>query len=175
VSAQEFVCKPLGNTSLPAEDKAALDQFNKKVVELTRAVYGLDEYRKELNKKLSYLKKAVFESTEVPNDTYNKVLEIELALNEFNRNLNGDGLKSYYEGGVPSGVKDRIDFIIYSLWSTTSAPTNTMTKSYEAAANKYDDLSSELKKIDGEVASIEKTLEKSGAPYTPGRFPEWKK
>jgi hypothetical protein len=36
-------------------------------------------------------------------------------------------------------------------------------------------LLSELKSIDGEVKSLESKLEKYGAPYTPGRFPEWKK
>jgi len=36
-------------------------------------------------------------------------------------------------------------------------------------------LLSKLKAIDVEVKQIETTLEKYGAPYTPGRFPEWKK
>ena len=30
VAPKQFICKPLGNTILPAEDKLALDAFNKK-------------------------------------------------------------------------------------------------------------------------------------------------
>jgi hypothetical protein len=32
-----------------------------------------------------------------------------------------------------------------------------------------------LKSIDSKIKRIEDTLEKLGAPYTPGRFPEWRK
>jgi hypothetical protein len=55
---EEFICKPLNNTTLPATDKIELDKFNEKVAELTRAIGGADSYRKELVKKLSYLKKS---------------------------------------------------------------------------------------------------------------------
>ncbi len=105
VAPKEFSCIPLNITSLPAEDKLALDVFNKKVAELTRAVTGADAYRKELVDKLSYLKKAVLEAADVPGDTYNKILTAELNLKELNRQLNGDGLRRRYEGASPSSIK----------------------------------------------------------------------
>ncbi len=76
VSAKEFNCVPLNNTSIPAQDKQALDYFNKQVAELTRAITGLDAYRKELVDKLSYLKKAAIETAGVPEDTYTEKLLI---------------------------------------------------------------------------------------------------
>ncbi|MGD8307451.1 MAG: glycosyl hydrolase [Ignavibacteria bacterium] len=85
VPPKRFTCKPLNITSLPAEDKLALDNFNKKVAELTRAISGVDAYRNELVDKLTYLKKAVIESAEVPVETYNDVLSVELNLKELNR------------------------------------------------------------------------------------------
>jgi hypothetical protein len=48
VGKKEFICKSLNNTSLPAEDKIALDAFNKKVAELTRTITGADAFRGEL-------------------------------------------------------------------------------------------------------------------------------
>ena len=80
-----------------------------------------------------------------------------------------------YEGATPTSVKQRVDIITSSLWNTTSAPTETYIKSYEFAANQFGNLLSELRLIDEEVKSLESKLEKFGAPYTPGRFPEWKK
>ncbi len=175
VPPQEFVCKSLNNTSLPAEDKQSLDTFNRKVAELTRAISGTDAYRKSLDDKIKYFKKAVIEGSDVPEETYNTVLKIEKELGDFNRKLNGDPLRARYEGGSPTSVKDRIDLVTGALWTTTSAPTDTYIKSYDAAASQFDGLLADLKSIDSEVKSLESTLEKYGAPYTPGRFPEWRK
>jgi hypothetical protein len=61
------------------------------------------------------------------------------------------------------------------LWSTTAAPTTTFKESYDAAANKFDEMLISLKSIYGEIKQVESDLEKYGAPYTPGRFPEWHK
>jgi photosystem II stability/assembly factor-like uncharacterized protein len=172
VAKQEFVCKSLNITTLPAEDKLALDAFNKKVAELTRAISGADAFRNELVKKIAYLKKAVLDGTDVPVTTYNNVLNIESDLRELNRKLNGDQLRARYEGAAPTSVKGRLDLITGALWSTTAAPTNTFIKSYEAAASKFDEILNDLKSIDYSIRLVETDLEKSGAPYTPGRFPE---
>jgi len=61
------------------------------------------------------------------------------------------------------------------LWSTTAAPTTTFKESYDAAASKFGELLTSLKSIDTEIKQVESDLEKYGAPYTPGRFPEWHK
>lgn len=175
VPPHEFVCKPLNITTIPVEDKNALDEFNKKVAELTRVVAGADALRKDLNSKITYLKKAVIETAEAPNELYNYLLDIEKSLAEFNRKLNGDGLRSFYDGGVPTAVKGRLDLITYGLWSTTSAPTDTYIRSYKAAEVQTEGLLVELKNIDNDIKSIESKLEKFGAPYTPGRIPEWRK
>jgi hypothetical protein len=46
--------------------------------------------------------------------------------------------------------------------------------SYTEAAKEFGPVYNEVKSIAGEVQRIEMLLEKSGAPYTPGRLPEWK-
>ncbi len=175
VSAKEFNCIPLNNTTIPAQDKEALDTFNKKVAELTRSIDALDAYRKELADKITYLKKAAIETATVPQDTYAKIINIETDLKELNRGLNGDPLRARYEGASPTSVKQRVELITGALWNTTAAPTNTFIESYNIAAGKYDELSASLRSIDTNMKQIEDTLEQYGAPFTPGRFPEWKK
>jgi len=175
VPPKEFNCIPLNNTSIPAQDKQALDAFNKKVAELTRAIDGLDAYRKELDDKIAYLKKAAVETATVPEDIYTKIINIETDLSELNRELNGDPLRARYEGASPTSVKQRVELITAALWSTTAAPTNTFIESYDIAAGKFDEVSASLKSIDTNVKQVEDTLEQYGAPYTPGRFPEWNK
>ncbi len=175
VPPQEFVCRSLNNTTLPVNDRQALDKFNKKVAELTRAISGADEYRKSLDEKIKYFKKAVIDGAGVPDELYNTVIKIQKELDDFNRKLNGDPLIVQYEGGSPTSVKQRVDIVTSALWNTTAAPTTTYIQSYEAAANQFGGLLTKLKSIDGEVKTLESKLEKYGAPYTPGRFPEWKK
>jgi len=175
VSPQMFVCKTLTNTSIPSEDKPALDKFNKEVGELTRAIYAADSYRSEMVDKLAYLKRAVHDGANVPEETYIEIITIELKLNNLNRELNGDNLRSRYEGARPTSVKERAELITNALWNTSAAPTNTFLKSYEDAAGKFGAILLSLKSIDEEIKTVETVLEKNSAPYTPGRFPEWNK
>ena len=168
---QEFNCVTLNLNVLSAQDKSSLDAFNKKVGELTRLITGADAYRNELVNKIDYLKKAVFETPKAPADTYNKILVAKLKLDELNRKFNGDNLRSRYEGGTPTALRERVELITSSLWTTTSAPTTTFIKSYEVAAEKFGEILNLLKTAGEEIEAIEKILKDNGAPYTPGRFP----
>ncbi|MFA8341945.1 MAG: WD40/YVTN/BNR-like repeat-containing protein [Rhodothermaceae bacterium] len=175
VAPVEFECKLLNNTSLPAKDQVALNKFNKKVGELSRAIYGANAFRRELVKDLSYFKKAVFEGADVPNELYKKILSIDAELKEINKKLNGDRLKGRYEGGTPTSVTGRIGYITYALWSTTTGLSTTFQKSYDDAASKFDAILEDLKAAEKNVENVKTELEKYGARYTPGRLPVWNK
>jgi hypothetical protein len=41
--------------------------------------------------------------------------------------------------------------------------------------SKFEDVVASLKSIDDEIKQVEKILEEHCAPYTPGRFPEWRR
>ena len=173
--AQTFNCRPLKAASLPVSDNKKLDAFNKKVAELIRAITGADAYRSELADKIPFLKKAVTETGKMPQETYASVLKIEEALKVLNRKLNGDPLRAVYEGQAPTSVRSRVETITGSLWSTTSEPTTTFYNLYDVAADQFSEILASLKSIGEEVKGVESVLDKYGAPYTPGRFPEWKK
>ncbi len=175
VTPQKFRCKLLYEGKLTEKDKTELKEFNKKVADLTVAVTGADAYRKELVKKISYFKKAVIQSAGIPKETYKKILDVELRLKELNRKLNGDNLRRRYEGAVPISIKQRVQLITSALWSTTAQPTTTFIEAYNTALSKFGKILTSLKSVDGDIKGIETVLNKYGAPYTPGRFPEWKK
>jgi photosystem II stability/assembly factor-like uncharacterized protein len=172
---QSFNCVPLNNASLPATDKLALNEFNKKVAEMTRAINGADEYRNELVKKLPYLKQAVLDASAVPVGTLEKVTAIQRQLDEVNKKLNGDGLRARYEAVVPVTLKSRVDIISGALWSTTAAPTENFKNSYNIAADMFGNILESLRSITDQVKQVEDLLERYKAPYTPGRLPDWKK
>jgi len=170
-----FNCVPLNNSSLPPADKAALNVFNKKLAELSRAMSGAEEYRQELVKKLPYLKQAVLDATDVPAGTNDKIIAVQRKLEDINRRFNGDNLRARYEGGTPVSLKGRVDNIVGALWSTTSDAPEFFKASYNVAADGFTDILTGLRQAADEIAQIENLLEKYKAPFTPGRLPEWKK
>jgi photosystem II stability/assembly factor-like uncharacterized protein len=175
VPPQSFKCVPLNNSSLPPADKAALNAFNRKVAELTRAMGGANAYRNELTEKLPYIKQAVLDASNVPVGTYEKIAAIQKKLEEINRKLNGDALRISYEGALPVSLKDRVDQIAGALWVTTSAPTESFIASYNLAADNFGTILGSLRSVTEDIKQVENLLEKYKAPYTPGRLPDWKK
>jgi photosystem II stability/assembly factor-like uncharacterized protein len=170
VPPQQFTCKPLYNFQFTDQDKKELVEFNKKVVDLQREITAADAWRDELVKKLSYIQKAVFVTTKLPEGTYKNVLALERNLDDLNVKINGDQLRAKYEGGTPTSLKERIDIITGALWSTTSAPILSFRQNYDAALKGFNELSGTLKLIEAQVKDIESLLDKYNAPYTPGRF-----
>ena len=174
-SQVSFTCRPLNNSSLPAADRIELDAFNKKVAELTRAISGADEFRAEMAKKIPYFKQAVLESPAVPLALLDRIRAIQRKLEEMNIRLNGDGLRARYEGAAPVSLKGRVDIITGSLWSTTSAPTETYKASYNLAADKFGIILDALKVIADDIRQLDTEMEIYKVPFTPGRLPDWKK
>jgi hypothetical protein len=73
-------------------------------------------------------------------------------------------------------VAGRIYQIVSRSWTSSSAPTAPQRRSYEIAAEEFDKVLSELRRlVEEDLASIEAELEAAGAPWTPGRLPRWEK
>ena len=160
---------------LSASDRQQLDAFNKKVASLTRAMNAAESYKGELAGKLPYLNKAVLEGSAVSSTALETLLKIQKKMELFDRKVNGDPLRARYEGSSPASLSGRINQISGDLWGTTAMPTTTFTQSYEIVADQFSDVLILLGDIEKDVKSVEAMLEKSGAPYTPGRLPVWNK
>lgn len=174
VAPQSFKAVSLNTATLPATDKKALDEFCKKIAELSRVLQASNEYRGELVNKLRFMKQAVLDAPKQSTDISKTIRELEIRLNSVNRLLNGDGSLARREFETAPSISSRVFYIIGSLWNTTAAPTQTQISSYETAAGEFSPVYNELKAIAAEVKKLEDILEKNGAPYTPGRLPEWK-
>ena len=70
---------------------------------------------------------------------------------------------------------ERVGTIVSDQRMSTSAPTQTQKDHYTAAALEFEQVLSQLRPlIEGDLAKLEKAMEVAGAPWTPGRIPEWK-
>ena len=170
---QSFKCRPLHIASLPAKDQAALNTFNKQVAQLSRSVSAANAHLKHLNKAIPYLEQAILSVPKMDAQWFKDFSSIKLLLENTNRQLNGEPLRSRYEGQARTSLKGRLDMITQGLWTTTAAPTGTYQRAYKEAEAGFDEIMKALKKVDSMLRNLETALEKAGAPYTPGRFPNW--
>jgi len=141
----------------------------------TGAMNAAEAYKNELSGKLPFLNKAVLEGSAVAPVVLESLLKIQQKIDVFNRKLNGDPLRARYESSGPVSLSGRVSGIAEDLWSTTSLPTTTFTQSYEIAAIQFGEVLMLLGEIEKDIKAVESMLEKSGAPYTPGRLPVWNK
>lgn len=168
--SKSFNCVALNNNTLAANDIKALNEFAAKVSELSRVVNGANIYKNELNKRLELVKTAV-EYADIDANTMSNIKELEMRLFKVNETLNGDGTKSSREFESLPGISSRVSFVVWNLYSTTSAPTQTFIDNYELAYELTKPVLTELKSITEEIENIEEELDKVKAPYTPGRLP----
>ena len=174
VSPQPFTIESLNMAALPVADRKAVADFGKKAAELKRAFDGTTNYRTELVTKVKFLKEAALQTPSADAAVLKNIFDLEKRLAAADIVLNGDEALTRREFEAPTSVGARINEIMQNLMSTTSSPTNSYISSYSVAAQQFSPALAEIKSIGEEIRKIEILLEQKGAPYTPGRIPEWK-
>ena len=174
VSPQPFIIESLNMAALPVTDRKILADFGKKVSELKRALDGTNSYRNELTNKIRFLKEAAFQTSAVDPSTIKDIIKLENRLAATDIILNGDEALTKREFEAPTSVSARIGDIMQNLMATTSSPTNSYLNSYTVAGQQFLPVLAEIKAVGEEIKKIEIQLEQKGAPYTPGRIPDWK-
>jgi hypothetical protein len=72
-------------------------------------------------------------------------------------------------------INDRVGYVVGAQRMSTSRPTQTQVNQYAAAAQDFEGVLTQLRQlVDVDLTKLEKQLEAAGAPWTPGRIPEWK-
>jgi photosystem II stability/assembly factor-like uncharacterized protein len=171
VTAQPFKVKSLNAASLPATDKKALDDFYRKVSDARRLCTSANSYFGELMNKIKYIRQAIFETPAALTGATNDLFTIEKNLANVNVKLNGDASLSKREFETSPSISGRINAIEESIWSSSSAPTQTALQSYEVANNQLRSVVDKLKSIDSDVKKLEDLLDQNHGPFTPGRVP----
>ena len=122
------------------------------------------------------MKESIF-SIAKPNQEFVKdVLAIEDKLRAIQKKMYGDRVSDRLEIDTPPSINSRLFSAIYDGYGTTSDPTTTMKEQLQIASEEFEAALSELKSvIQTDMKALEQKLEAAGAPYTPGRLPEYKK
>ncbi|MEQ8361324.1 MAG: glycosyl hydrolase [Cyclobacteriaceae bacterium] len=173
---EKFVVKVLPGTTLPATSRPALVAWQRQAAELQRSIQGTSTILRDATQKVKYLKESVFSVAEPNQDFTKDILALEAKLRDLQDRLFGDRVANQLDIDREPSINSRLFNGIFAGSGSTSDPTTTMKNQIQWAGEAYEVLNAELKQvIETDIPAIEKKLEDAGAPYTPGRMPNWKK
>ncbi|HKQ08637.1 MAG TPA: glycosyl hydrolase [Blastocatellia bacterium] len=173
-TAQEFTVYVEGQGQMNPADRAALVEFQQKVARLQRAVTGTLETANQLKARLALIKRALQETPTADFKLTEDAQAIERKLDDLLRALRGDQTARSRNLDTPPSISDRVNTILGEQRMSTSRPTRTQQDHYAAAAADFEAALAALRAlVEGDLARLEKAMEAAGAPWTPGRIPEW--
>ena len=172
---QEFQVAVEGQGSMSAPDRVALVEFQQKVARLQRAVQGALDAANALKPRLVLIKRALLETPSAGDKLLDDAATLDKRTNEILRALRGDNALRARNINLPPSIIERVGEIVGSQRMSSSRPTQTQVNQYTAAAQEFETTLAQLRQlIEGDLARLEKQMEAAGAPWTPGRIPEWK-
>jgi hypothetical protein len=172
--AQEFKAVPIGTAGLGASDRAAVLQFEQKTARLQRAVLGASAAAKDLRRQLALARRAVMDSPKADAKLLDEVRGIENRVRDLQVALDGDSTLRRYSEPTPPSIVERVQGVVAGHWSSTSAPTATHKRSYQIASEQFAPVLEQLRTlVNVDMKALAERLESVGAPWTPGRLPNW--
>ncbi|MGD8441431.1 MAG: glycosyl hydrolase, partial [Holophagae bacterium] len=170
---QRFEVVDLGGATLPGDDPAAALEFARRAAALQRAVLGAVEVSDEMSDRIDHLRLAVLDTPRADADRLAELAAIESQLNDLLVVLRGDLSKAKRNEPVAPSIVDRVNRVVEGQLGTTQPPTATARDGYRWASAAFSEQLAALHALDDRLAALEAALEADGAPWTPGRFPDW--
>jgi hypothetical protein len=137
-------------------------------------VRGALKWADEAEKRLSFTRKALYDTPQADAALLAESQRLQTELDDILVELRGDETKEKRNVFLPPSISERVSRIVGSMWDSTAAPTQTHEQDYEWAAEAFTVELDRLKALASDLEAFEGRLESAGAPWTPGRLPEWK-
>jgi photosystem II stability/assembly factor-like uncharacterized protein len=170
---QSFELKPLFEGGLVTDDRQALLDFEMQSDKLYRAVTGANRAMGEIQARIDHLLKAASD-TPSSTETHEQALRaLNARMQDLKVKLSGDRTISGRAEAVPMSITSRINTIVGGHWDSQSAVTANYRDSLVIAEQQFGEALVELKAIAADLAETEAALQAEGAPWTPGRIPDW--
>jgi hypothetical protein len=171
---QTFKVTTEQSASMPPGDRAAQEEFLRKVSRLYRAVYGATRTADDVASRLKQLREALKETPAVEKQLGPTADSLDQHNRDILRALRGDIEIAKRNEPIPSSIGDRVNTIIEGERFSMAKPTQSDMDSYAIAGSEFADQLAKLHTlVDVDLAKLEKDMEAAGAPWTPGRVPEW--
>lgn len=170
---QTFTVKVLENSPEITQDREALLAFQKKTAELRRAVDGASGVMSEMQRRINHLQAALLRTETATEADKQDLVTLNDELRSVRVAMFGDRTISSRNEPVPMSISGRVGSIIFGHWHAQVAPTGVHMQAYDIAAQEFGAALASIRSIDGRLGAFEQNLEAKGAPWTPGRVPDW--
>jgi photosystem II stability/assembly factor-like uncharacterized protein len=173
--AQNFKVVADGTSTLSAGDRAAQAEFQRKVARLYRAVSGALHTADDVDARLKAIRGALRETPAAEKQLGAAADSIEQRNRAILRALRGDTEMQKRNEPVSSSINDRVNAIMEGERFALAKPTQNHVDDYNIAAAEFaEELATLHALVEVDLAKLEKDMEAAGAPWTPGRVPEWR-
>jgi len=170
---ESVTVKPMFAGGLVTANREALLQFQQQTAALYRAVRGAVEAAGEIQARIDHLLVAVSE-TPGSTEAHAKALRsLNARMQEISRSMSGDAAFTSRNEAAPMSISTRISTIVDGIWNSQSGVTGNFRDSYAIADQAFTKVLAELKSVASDLSVLETQLEAEGAPWTPGRIPDW--
>ncbi|HYF32078.1 MAG TPA: hypothetical protein VD993_13235 [Chitinophagaceae bacterium] len=168
-----FNCTLLDNSSLPVNMEENM-VFYKQVSAIRKASSATNDLLTSLNNRIRNINLAAQDMPAPAKPVLEKAYTLSQQWIAINMQLNGDQSRARREFETPPSVNDRIGTIENGIWNSTSRVPATYKNDYAIASKALSSVLQAMRKLDADITALEKELELNKAPYTPGRWPDWK-
>ncbi len=159
---------------LTATDERARLAFQRRVGRLERAVSGALEAAGEAEERIAHLRQAIVDTPAADPATLAELAAIEAELDRILITLAGDRSAGRRNESTSPSIIGRVARITDSLLHSTQEPTQTARDGYAWAAEAFATQLAGLRELIATgLGGLEAKLEAAGAPWTPGRLPDW--
>jgi hypothetical protein len=166
----------LNLSSLAPANRSDLAAFQRKVASLQRAVLGAIEVTRQTRERLDHVRKALDDTPGAEPKLSADARAIAKRLAAIRVSLSGDDVLQSHNEPAPLAIADRVGAIVTAQWTSTSPATATSQAAYEIAAEAFAATLEQLRAlVDGDLRALEAAMEAAGAPWTPGRLPQWRR
>lgn len=165
--------KAMFQGGLVTDDRQALLDFQIQTSRLYRAVTAATEAAAEMQGRIDHLLVAVRQTPGASEAQARAVRDLRMRMQDIDRALNGDQTIASRNEPSPLSIASRVATIVDGSWESQSGVTGNFRDSYAVADQQFRALISSLKALDADLRALEAELEAEGAPWTPGRIPDW--
>ncbi len=171
--SQRFTVKALNASPEITADRKALQAFQLKVANLQRAVLGSTSVLGELDQRIAHIRAAIIQTPPAGDPERAALGQLARRLTDIGNALNGDATIAGRNEPVPMSINSRVSSLYYGLVFNQSAVGGSYRDSYQVAASEFGQVLASLRSLEADITALESSLELKGAPWTPGRIPNW--
>lgn len=171
----EFRTEMLNTRTLPAEDYREVVDFQLNAAELVSVMDATERFAYDLYQKVILIKQTLNNNPGLPAELMTEAAEIGLALEEIRFKFEGrEAVASWEEiPPAPMPLNYRLQWLLQTRLESTSGITGTEKAVFEILIEEFPPVIEELKSLHARVGELNEKLDAAGAPWTPGRIPEW--